>query len=102
MLENLSKRPVTRMYPRVERRAFENNRGQLENNIGECVMCGLCQRVCPSKCIKVERSEKKWEYNPFECILCGVCAEKCPKKSLHLIKEFRKPVTKKYRVELVK
>lgn len=102
VLANLSKRPTTRMYPMIKRRSFDKNRGHLVNDMKKCVLCGMCRRVCPSDCIKVDRQTKTWEYNPFECILCGVCVEKCPKHSLSLDKDYRKPNSGKYLVELIK
>jgi formate hydrogenlyase subunit 6/NADH:ubiquinone oxidoreductase subunit I len=102
VLANLAKKPVTRMYPKVKRDFFENIRGRLQNDMGKCVLCGMCQRVCPSGCIRVDRTAGKWEYDPFECVLCGVCVEKCPRKSLTLAGEYRKPSAAKYRVELLR
>ncbi|HHW04181.1 MAG TPA: 4Fe-4S binding protein [Thermoanaerobacterales bacterium] len=101
VLLNLAKKPVTRMYPDVKRNYFENTRGHLINDMEKCVLCGICQRVCPSNCIKVNRDEARWEYNPFECVLCGVCVERCVKKSLKLDSAYRQPASSKYRVELL-
>lgn len=102
VLANLVKKPVTRLYPKVKRDFFENIRGRLQNDMGKCVLCGMCQRACPSDCIRVDRASGKWEYDPFECILCGVCVEKCPRKSLTLTGDYRKPSDTKYKLELLR
>lgn len=102
VFSNLSKKPATRMYPFVERKPFDINRGHLENDIEKCIFCGMCQRVCPSNCIKVDRKNGVWEYDPFECVICGVCVEKCPKKCLKLDVHYRSCTDKKYNIHLEK
>lgn len=99
-LSNLAARPATRMYPKVVRKPFEKNRGQLQNDMERCILCGICQRACPSGCIRVDRASKVWEYNPFQCILCGVCVERCPRKTLQLNICYRKPADRKYSIKL--
>lgn len=102
VLSNLTKKPATRMYPFEKREPFEKNRGHIENKIDECILCGICQRVCPSNCIRVDRKEGTWAYQPFECIICGVCVENCPKKSLKIGKEYRESTDKKYDIVMKK
>lgn len=102
VISNLSKKPATRMYPFEKREPFDKNRGHIENNIDECILCGICQRVCPSNCITVDRKEGTWAYQPFECIICGVCVENCPKKSLTLEKEYRESTDEKYDIVMKK
>lgn len=102
VIENLGKKPVTRMYPFEERKPFNLDRGHVENDIDSCILCGMCQRVCPSGCIKVDRKSGTWNYEPFECVICGACVEKCPKKSLKLNVNYRKCTEDKYAVSMQK
>ncbi len=50
-----------------------------ENNL--CISCGICEGVCPQKCIKM--TEDKGMYYPQmneKCVSCGICWEVCPGK----------------------
>lgn len=91
ILKNGFSKPATRLYPFEKRDAFDKARGQLEIDIDNCIFCGMCQRRCPSTCLKVEKATCKWELNPYNCIICGVCVEVCPKKCLTLNKVYRSP-----------
>jgi anaerobic sulfite reductase subunit C len=43
-----------------------------------CNYCGLCEIVCPTKAIKVDKNEKSLIYNEKDCICCGKCVKSCP------------------------
>jgi len=92
ILRNLFTKKATRLFPYEKREPFKGARGELDIKIEDCIFCGLCQRSCPSNCIKVDRPNKKWEVNQFSCILCGVCTEVCPKKCLFMKEHYKTPV----------
>lgn len=61
-----------------------------------CIVCGICERVCPHDAIHVVRdpANDTWP-NPrglrniaiidySKCVSCGLCVEKCPTKALVL------------------
>ncbi|MHA2394133.1 MAG: 4Fe-4S binding protein [Promethearchaeota archaeon] len=48
-----------------------------------CIVCGLCARLCPMKALKV--NDKKLLFEPERCIGCGVCAHKCKHDAAYLI-----------------
>ncbi|AEM77649.1 4Fe-4S binding protein [Thermoanaerobacter wiegelii] len=98
VVSNLTHKPVTRKYPFEKREPFEKARGHIKNDIDKCILCGICQRVCPSNCIQVNRKEGTWAFQPFECIICGVCVESCPTKSLTMAKEYRPISNEKYEI----
>ncbi|MBE3591387.1 MAG: 4Fe-4S dicluster domain-containing protein [Thermoanaerobacter sp.] len=98
VVSNLTHKPVTRKYPFEKREPFEKARGRIENDIDKCILCGICQRVCPSNCIQVNRKEGRWAFQPFECIICGACVESCPTKSLTMAKEYRPISNEKYEI----
>lgn len=81
-LRNLFSKPATRLYP-VEKRAFPaGTRGRLTINMETCILCGICQKKCPTDAIRVEREAKRWSIDRLGCISCGYCVEACPKDCL--------------------
>lgn len=44
-----------------------------------CVGCGICEKVCPTKNIKVVDKRPQWESN---CASCLACFHWCPKKAV--------------------
>ncbi|MEH0022527.1 MAG: 4Fe-4S binding protein [Desulfobacter sp.] len=86
---------ATRPYPIEVRPGFKDARGELANKIGECTLCGICARKCPSQCITVSRKDQYWEVDPFSCVYCGICVEACPQNCLLHYAEHRKPARKK-------
>lgn len=60
---------------------LENN-----SNVGtrlkqECNGCGLCEKVCPQKCITMKEDYKGFVYPRIDskrCISCGLCEKHCP------------------------
>jgi anaerobic sulfite reductase subunit C len=44
----------------------------------ECSFCGLCQAVCPTKAIKVQRQNQELSFDEDSCIYCGKCVKSCP------------------------
>ncbi|KAB1442942.1 4Fe-4S binding protein [Pseudodesulfovibrio senegalensis] len=93
ILKNLVNKPATRKYPFVKRAPFENYRGELYNNIDDCIFCGTCARKCPSVCITVDKKTGLWECDPFACVYCGICVDTCPTKCLHFHDVHRGPAT---------
>lgn len=83
-LRNLFSKPATRLYPAEKRTLPQGTRGRLTINIDTCVMCGICQKKCPTDAIRVEREAKRWSLDRLSCISCGYCVEVCPKDSLAL------------------
>jgi len=44
-----------------------------------CISCGLCERICPVKNIKMENGKPKWLHR---CELCVACISWCPSKAI--------------------
>lgn len=93
---------ATRHYPVETRPAFENTRGELENNVSGCTLCGVCAKKCPSACITVNRKEKTWQLDPFSCVYCGICVDACPRQCLSHTTDHKKPVLHKSPLVLTK
>jgi anaerobic sulfite reductase subunit C len=44
----------------------------------KCSFCGLCEAVCPTKAIKIEKSNKSLVLDEDACNYCGKCVKACP------------------------
>ncbi|MCQ2975833.1 MAG: EFR1 family ferrodoxin [Bacteroidales bacterium] len=44
-----------------------------------CINCGLCEKLCPEKNIKIENKQPKWLGH---CVKCLACIHHCPKQSI--------------------
>lgn len=52
-------------------------------NSDNCVLCGKCQRVCPTEAIRV--TEETICIDIDRCDGCGHCVERCKKGALYLV-----------------
>lgn len=100
---------VTVSYPYETLTMCDRYRGHTELIAGEdgtpnCVVCGLCERACPSNCIslageKPEGSKKKvltkYILDFTTCSLCGSCVESCNFNALGFSKEYNLASTRK-------
>jgi len=64
-----------------------------------CVVCGMCQRACPSTCISLDGKKAEGEgakgkvltsyvLDFTKCSLCGSCVESCNFNALRFSKEY--------------
>ncbi len=69
-----------------------------------CVVCGMCERACPSGCISLAgekpEGEKKKVLTKYildftTCSLCGSCVESCNFNALEFSKEYNLASTRK-------
>jgi len=94
---------VTVQYPRATIPIPPRFRGHTElirdpeTGTTRCIVCGMCEKNCPSGCIKVygEKPEgakrkvlTKYLLNFTTCSLCGICVEICPTKALTFSNEY--------------
>ena len=101
-----SRKVVTELYPdplssRTPDELPTRSRGFLENDILRCTGCRECERVCPTKCIRVEvesgpKPGKMW-VNTFDidysrCLFCGLCTESCEPLSLTHTRKYERAV----------
>lgn len=47
-------------------------------NDSGCTFCGLCEAICPTAAIKVDKQEKNLLFDQSFCIYCGKCVKLCP------------------------
>jgi NADH-quinone oxidoreductase subunit I len=100
---------VTVQYPYETLTMTEKYRGHvelIENDKGKpnCIVCGLCQRACPSACITLAgvkpEGEKKKVLTKYildftRCSLCGSCVESCNFNALEFSKEYNLASTRR-------
>ena len=77
-------RPATRLYPFEKRSFYKNTRGSVSIEMDKCILCGICQKKCPTLAIIVTKAARDWQINRLRCISCNACVEACPKKCLHM------------------
>lgn len=64
-------------------KAEENDlgiKGGLKPNwdASKCIYCGLCEALCPTKVISIDKDEQQLSYAESGCNYCGRCVKSCP------------------------
>ncbi len=93
LLRNIFQGYATLMYPKIKREYTAVTRGGIENDIGECILCGLCAKRCPTYALSVTKETREWVINRLKCCICNLCVEICPVKSLSTMNHYSLPVT---------
>ena len=101
---------VTVQYPHETLPMTPRFRGHIElikdAETGEtrCIVCGMCQKACPSNCITVNGEKREGvkgkvltEYilDFTKCSLCGLCVESCPTAAITFSKDYNLAGVKK-------
>jgi NADH-quinone oxidoreductase subunit I/NAD(P)H-quinone oxidoreductase subunit I len=88
-------RPNTVLYPWEKLVLPDNYRGRPGLIMDRCIGCGICMRICPTKCIELVEVEykdqgkvKRPKVNLGRCMMCGYCAEYCPKNAMIVTPEY--------------
>jgi NADH-quinone oxidoreductase chain I len=94
---------VTVQYPHQTLAMTPRFRGHIElikdKETGEtrCIVCGMCQKACPSNCITVNGEKREGvkgkvltEYilDFTKCSLCGLCVESCAPNAITFSKDY--------------
>lgn len=43
-----------------------------------CTFCGLCEAVCPTEAIAVDKTARHLQFKQEQCTYCGKCVKSCP------------------------
>ena len=95
LVDSLFKKTACRMYPVVPREWEERTRGAVGIDIDGCVLCGMCQRACPTNAITVDRKAATWSIERMNCIQCRGCVDSCPPKCLIMEQKYTEPNVEK-------
>ena len=97
VFKHLFKRPVTLEYPEKKHPVNEFFRGKPVLN-SNCIKCGTCLKVCPSKAIQIEGNNFKIDLK--KCIFCGNCTFYCPKSAITMSGDYELATQEKNDLEL--
>jgi len=78
-----------------------------------CIVCGMCQKACPSNCITVDGEKREgvkgkvltlYRLDFTKCSLCGLCVESCTPKAIRFSRDYNLagPVKEAYVFDLLK
>ncbi len=109
---------VTQQYPHEISTMTPRFRGHIElipkeDGTTKCIVCGMCQRSCPSGCITVAGEKRegvkgkvltKYRLDFTKCSLCGMCVESCRPGAITFSKDYNLASTRKedYTFDLLK
>ncbi|OPY33127.1 MAG: F(420)H(2) dehydrogenase subunit I [Methanomassiliicoccales archaeon PtaU1.Bin124] len=91
VFRNLVSKPDTVKYPYAAADIPSGNRGRVEWNMDACILCGLCEKRCPTLAVKVDKRSGEITVQVPRCIACGVCIDVCSKDAITMTPEYSKP-----------
>ncbi|MEG0476807.1 MAG: 4Fe-4S dicluster domain-containing protein [Raoultibacter sp.] len=94
-LGSLFKKPETIQYPTQHRFAPEGLKGHIEVDMVHCILCGICEKRCPTGAITVDKPAETWTIDRFRCVQCGSCTRECPKDCLTMMPTYAPAATQK-------
>ena len=104
VFKHLFKKSVTEEYPETKPNLNKNFRGQHKLN-GECIGCGICQKVCPANAIIIEKDENNkvisYKIDYGKCIFCGNCVYYCNKNVIQHTERFEVAISGDSKQDLI-
>ena len=94
-LGSIFKKPETIQYPVQKKEPPAGLKGHIENQVENCILCGICQKRCPAGAITVDKATSAWSIDRFRCVQCGSCVRECPKGCLVMEPTYAAPATAK-------
>ena len=94
---------VTVQYPRETIPMTPRYRGHIElvrdpeSGGPKCIVCGMCQKACPSGCITLDGEKREgvkgkvltlYRLDFTKCSLCGMCVESCKPGAIDFSKDY--------------
>src|SRR3989454_351453 len=89
-LRHLFHKPYTLKFPQQRYAVEEGYRGRHLLNLDRCTGCGICDWICPEKCITIVQRGDRWfpEYFYGRCCFCHFCTDSCPEFALKQTVEY--------------
>jgi NADH-quinone oxidoreductase subunit I len=102
-IKEFFKSSVTLQYPHEHLEMTPLFRGHIElvkdEETGQpkCIVCGMCQKACPSNCITLEGEKREgvkgkvltsYTLDFTKCSLCGICVESCKPGAITFSKDY--------------
>jgi len=107
-LSRVREKPNTVQWPHEAATTKARTRGELFNNIDDCIGCMNCAKACPVDCIDIvtvkstkavdlgrtSNGKKKtlhlatFDIDMAKCCYCGLCVEACPTECLVMTEKF--------------
>lgn len=76
------KGPLARFITYIGYPLYKNGRKTEQFKVSEsCTGCGLCQKICPRKVIRLENKKPVW--TAPQCELCLACLHRCPSAAIN-------------------
>jgi NADH-quinone oxidoreductase subunit I len=109
-LAQFFKPSVTVQYPHESLKMPARYRGHIElvrdpaTGKAICYACKLCEKACPTDCIKVDgvkqdgekkKSVTEYQLDFTKCSLCGACVEACRDNAIRFSKQYNWATTRK-------
>ncbi len=105
---HLGEKANTVQWPHEPATTKPRTRGELFNNIDDCIGCGNCAKACPVDCIGIDtiKSTKsvdlgrtsngkkktlllaRFDIDMAKCCYCGLCVDVCPTECLIMTEKF--------------
>ena len=80
---NIKFKPIASLVSSVMYLVYKNGRNTRRFYAdSNCINCGLCEKVCPSKAIKITNNKPEWIKN--KCEYCLACYNRCPVASIQV------------------
>lgn len=96
-LGSIFKKPETIQYPAQVKPAVPGLKGHIAVDADVCILCGICQKRCPTSAIAVDKKgARTWSIDRFLCVQCGSCARECPKHCLTMEPTYAPVATAKH------
>ena len=88
--ENLIKRPILIALEWIVNLFNKDIKNEINYYTDDtCTGCGLCDRVCPSGKIKMEKGQPVWQSDE-RCYYCYACFNYCPTQSILVRNKYSK------------
>ncbi|MFV9511302.1 4Fe-4S binding protein [Tepidibacillus sp. LV47] len=55
---------------------------EFQFDMNQCTLCGICEKVCPTKAIQVHQEDQQLVFQQEQCIGCNLCKDVCYRNAI--------------------